>query len=145
MENLRSLGIAPVVASGNESRLNGFSPPACVPGVVSVGRTTNADQVFATSNSASYLSLLAPGTGVVSSVPGGGFGSASGTSMAAPHVAGAFALMRQAHPNAGVSEIVSRLRQTGKPIVDSRQGRTTPRLEVDRAIRFPLVQPRLHR
>ena len=138
VENLRTLGIATVVASGNGSSPNGLSEPACVPGVVSVGNASDSDVVASTStsNSADYLTLLAPGQNVVSSVPGGGFATSGGTSMAAPHVAGAFALMRQAYPNAGVSEIVARLRKTGPRVVDSRQGRSTPRLDVDRASRF---------
>ncbi len=134
--NLRSVGIATVVAAGNEGHTNGLSDPACVPDAVSVGAVDSADKVPSWSNSSNYLSLLAPGVGIRSSVPGGGFGFMSGTSMAAPHVAGAFALMKQAHPNAGVSAIVTRMRQTGKPVSDPKSGFTTPRLNVDRAIRY---------
>ena len=136
VNNLRSAGIATVVSSGNDSHPHGLSEPACVPGVVSVGNVNSSDQVASDSNSSSYLSLLAPGDPVRSSVPGGGFAFMRGTSMAAPHVTGAFALMKQAHANAGVSEIVARMRQTGKPVFDPKAGRTTPRLNIDRAIRY---------
>ena len=136
IDNLRSVGIATVVAAGNDSHPHGLSEPACVPGVVSVGAVNSADQVPSWSNSSNYLSLLAPGVGIRSSVPGGGFAFMSGTSMAAPHVTGAFALMKQAHPAAGVSEITARMRQTGRPVFDPKGGRTTPRLNIDRAIRY---------
>jgi len=49
--------------------------------------------------------IAAPGVNVRSSIPGGGYDSYSGTSMAAPHVNGVVALMRQASPNIGVEEI----------------------------------------
>lgn len=49
--------------------------------------------------------VCAVGVNVLSSVPGGGYETMDGTSMATPHVAGAVALLRQAHPNATVDEI----------------------------------------
>jgi subtilisin family serine protease len=136
IDNLRSAGIATVVSAGNDGNAHGLSEPACVPGVVSVGAVDSADSVAGFSNSATYLSLLAPGVGVRSSVPGGGFDFMSGTSMAAPHVTGAFALMKQAHPNAGVTEILARLQQTGRQVFDPKAGRSTKRLDVDRSIRY---------
>ena len=131
--------IATVVAAGNDSYPHGLSEPprARLRPAAPATRPTS----FRRGHSSNYLSLLAPGVGIRSSVPGGGFAFMSGTSMAAPHVTGAFALMKQAHPNAGVSEIVARMRQTGRPVFDPKGGRTTPRLNIDRAIRTARSTP----
>ena len=53
--------------------------------------------------------VAAPGSGVRSTIPGGGYSQMSGTSMACPHVAGAVALLRQVSPNATVEEILEAL------------------------------------
>ena len=86
---------------------------------------------------APFLSLLAPGESIVSSVPGGAYQAFSGTSMAAPHIAGAWAILRQAAPAASVSTILTALRQTGRPIADDRffgSGTIVPRARVFRAL-----------
>lgn len=137
--NLRSAGIATVIASGNEGYRNAMSFPACLSKAVSVGavsdsdwgpcgdgRPTATDTVTCYSNGASFLSLLAPGSKITSSVPGGGYDSWDGTSMAAPHVAGAWAVMRQKHPNAPVSEVLAAFQASGKPVADTRVATRRP-------------------
>ena len=79
------------------------------------------------SNHSDLIRLLAPGTGIKSAVPGNKYGLKTGTSMAAPHVAGAFALMRQAKPTATVDEMVEALRCSGKPINRHIRARHWPR------------------
>lgn len=82
IDNLRSVGIATVVASGNSGSTDAISDPACVSSAVSVGATTKSDTISSFSNVAPFLSLLAPGEEILSSVPGGDFAVLSGTSMA---------------------------------------------------------------
>jgi subtilisin family serine protease len=82
------------------------------------------------SNSSPLVELLAPGSSINSSVPNNGFGLKSGTSMAAPHVAGAWAVLRQLSPAAPVATILSHLQSTGKPITDADNNVTKPRIRL---------------
>ena len=134
IDNLRSVGIATVVASGNEGYVTTIGYPACMSGAVSVGSTTKADEVSGFSNAAPFLSLLAPGSSITSTVPGGGYAVKSGTSMATPHVAGAWAVLKQASPSASVSTLLSRLRSTGLSVFDPGNGLSFPRIQVADAL-----------
>jgi subtilisin family serine protease len=84
--------------------------------------------------------VLAPGTKIFSSVPTNRFADKNGTSMAAPHVAGAIALLRSKNPFATVSEIETALETTGLGVTDQRSGGTItkPRIRVfEAAERLP--------
>ncbi len=138
IDQLRDAGIATVIASGNNGSTTALSYPACISTAISVASTTDgsfrpADQVSGFSNTNQYLSLLAPGETIYSSVPSG-FMNLSGTSMAAPHVAGAWALMKSKRPSASVTDILSALATTGTPITDPGNGLVFPRINVDRAL-----------
>ena len=136
IDNLRSVGIATIVSSGNAGSSVTMSAPGCISSAISVGMTTKFDTVSSISNSTSWLALLAPGASINSSLPlvGGTFGVMSGTSMAAPHVAGAWAILRQRAPTATINTLLDVLRCTGVPITDTRNGVTTPRIRVDLAL-----------
>jgi len=57
-DTLQSVGIAPIVSSGNNGFVNGLSAPACVSSAISVGSTNDSDQVSSFTNSASFLSFF---------------------------------------------------------------------------------------
>jgi len=134
VDNLRSAGIATVISAGNDGYTNSIGFPACISTAVSVGATDEPDVVASYSNSASFLSLLATGSSITSSYPDTGYATASGTSMAAPHVAGAWAVLKSAKPAGTVTEILIALTSTGKPILDSRNGITKPRIQLTQAV-----------
>jgi subtilisin family serine protease len=133
IDNLRAAGIATVIASGNEYYSDAISSPACISSAISVGAVTGSDGVPSFSNSATWLKTLAPGTGIVSALADGEFVSKDGTSMAAPHVAGAVAVLNSAVPEASVDEIEDVLVSTGVNITDSRNAGVVPRVQVDAA------------
>jgi subtilisin family serine protease len=141
---LRAAGIATVVASGNDGDTDSMGAPACISSAVSVGATGDGsyadaplDQVSYFSNSASFLSLLAPGWWIASSVPpptsATGYANFAGTSMATPHVAAALAILRQAAPWASVDSLVEALQSTGRLVTDTRVGggQIKPRIRVN--------------
>jgi hypothetical protein len=137
IDSLRAAGIATVVASGNSGFRDAISAPACVSSAVSVGNTSKQDTVWPTSNAAPFLNLLAPGGNIMSSVPTDVYDIYTGTSMAAPHVAGAWGILKQKAPAASVDQLVTALTSTGKPVTDTRPGANNlvkPRIQVDAAL-----------
>lgn len=138
-------GIVVVAASGNEGYISSMAFPAAYSNVVSVGAvydadlgevrwrtctdaSTAADKVTCFSNSASFLTMLAPGAIInAADVVMGG------TSQATPHVAGAVAVLRAAYPTDSVEQTVTRLRR-GKSVTDSRNGATFPRLDLSASV-----------
>jgi subtilisin family serine protease len=127
IDNLRTAGIATVISSGNNGWCGFMGAPACISSAISVGATDDSDAVAGFSNSASFLSLLAPGQWIYSSIPGPSYADYQGTSMAAPHVAGAWALMKQAYPAATVGEILDTLTLTGPSVNDQKCTQMTKR------------------
>jgi subtilisin family serine protease len=134
IDTLRSVGIATVIASGNDGSTNAISAPACISTAISVGATDKSDIVASYSNSASMLSLLAPGSSIYSSTPAGTYGYKFGTSMATPHVAAAWAVLKSARPTATVAEVLNALTSTGKSVSDARNGIVKPRIQLTPAV-----------
>jgi subtilisin family serine protease len=130
IDNLRSVGVPTIVSSGNDGDGNGLSAPSCISTAVSVGSSTKADAVSSFSNSDDGLSLLAPGSAVRSALPGGGTTYRSGTSMASPHVAGAWAILKQHVPGISVAEALAAFQTTGIPITDARNGLARGRIRI---------------
>lgn len=150
-DNARQAGILPVVASGNDAVTNGMAHPACVPGAFRVGAvydttlgTINwsnctdvspvADLVTCFSNSADFLHILAPGALIQAAGILQG-----GTSQATPHVAGATAVLKGAVPSLSPTNVENSMMGTGVAILDSRNGLTFPRLNLQTAVNLALA------
>ncbi len=131
---LQNAGIVTVAAAGNSKSPSALASPACAPSIVSVGAVDKQSGVAAFSNSAAYLSLLAPGVAILSSIAEKGqhdaFKKLDGTSMAAPHVAGAFAVLRAANPNATPADLIAAMKRSGRKLRDPRNNVETTFLDV---------------
>jgi subtilisin family serine protease len=113
IDQLRAAGIATVIASGNDGFRDAVSFPGCISSAVTVGATDKQDRLAPFSNCGPQVDLHAPGVNINSSLPGGRFGQLSGTSMATPHVAGAFAALRSRASSQGAEQIEAALRSSG--------------------------------
>ena len=114
-------GILFVTAAGNESsnndRVATYPANQADDAVIAVAATNRSNRLAAFSNYGSKtVDLAAPGVAILSTVPGGGYSTCSGTSMATPYVTGTVALMAAANPRATPAEIRSALLSTVKPV-----------------------------
>jgi|GEM_PF-2924362 len=144
---VRLAGMIPVAAAGNDGSPDAVASPACAPSAVSVGAVydesfasatfpdipctdapTHPDQVPCFSQGAYFLSMLAPGVHITAAGT-----TDSGTSQAAPHVAGSIAILRAGKPTDSLSMTLGRLLIAGKPVTNDRSSVTSPRLQLDTA------------
>jgi subtilisin len=97
-------GIIVVSAAGNRGDVNGklntVEYPGAFANVISVAATNASNQRIPYSATGPELDFSAPGEQILSTLPGGKYGLASGTSMAAPHVTGMIALYMEKYPSA---------------------------------------------
>ncbi|MFI0606720.1 MAG: S8 family serine peptidase [Anaerolineae bacterium] len=122
-------GIFVVAAMGNNP--DSLLAPATFTSTLGVGAVTADGAVW--NRSARGIStwqetkpdLVAPGVGITSTLPGGGLGRLSGTSMAAPHVAGVAALVLQARPGLKPAALKDLLRRSATPIGAGLPGRAS--------------------
>lgn len=128
IDQLRALKIATVIASGNDGFTNAVGAPGCISSAITVGSTTKSDTLSSFSNSSSVVDLLAPGSSIESARNGGGTVSFNGTSMATPHVAGAWALHKSRFPNDAVSTVETKMETEGKGVTG--KGITKPRIDL---------------
>ena len=106
-------GILVVSSAGNDGSSDSISLPGCITNVTSVGAVSDDDSIASFSNRGSIMDLFAPGVSITSTVRGG-FGTMSGTSMAAPHVSAAITLVKQYSELEGLNvDVVSVLKENG--------------------------------
>lgn len=111
-----------VAASGNDG-LKTLVYPASYNGVEGIGSTSNTDVRSTFSNYGSGVTMFAaPGEGVITTFPGGGYAAAWGTSFSTPMVAGAASLVMQARPTAKPGDVTNALSKA-KQISDMGYGR----------------------
>ena len=113
-----------VFAAGN-SNSEACYYPGCYDGVVGVAALDNGGTRASFSNYGEWIDISAPGVDVMSTMTDEGYGTASGTSMACPHVAGILALGKSANPNASQAELLHCLYDTAADIASE----NTPAME----------------
>jgi subtilisin family serine protease len=141
-------GIVVVAAMGNEyEEGNPLEYPAALEGVCAVGATDQADRRGEFSNTGRHISLCAPGVAIVSTTPTyryaygkSDYDTWDGTSMAAPHVAAAAALLIAEEPALKPAQVIRKL-QRGADRVAAMRTRPSPsfgwgRLNIEAALRL---------
>lgn len=119
VNSLTDADIAVAVAAGNEEYCGAVGTPACIQNAITVGAVTYTDQEADFSNYLKdVLDIYAPGVGINSSVGSGDsdYEAWSGTSMATPHITGAFALFKQKNSTASVSQLVTAMKNTASQV-----------------------------
>ena len=110
-------GAVVVSAAGNSGDQTRHYPAAeHVPGAIAVAASSQAGTLASFSTRGDWVKVAAPGELVIGALPGGGWGVWSGTSMAAPMVAGAAALLRAADPGWKPSDVTGKLQSDGRAL-----------------------------
>ncbi len=132
-----------VAAVGNSGKNDSKAWPGASPGVIGVSATNADDRWASFSTWGDWVSLAAPGEGILSTYPlskGNGYRIMQGTSMASPLVAGAAALVRSQYPQWTQAQVKERLEKTAKDVIqkglDPYSGHG--RVDIARAILDPL-------
>jgi hypothetical protein len=149
VELLRNKGIPVIAGSGNDASSGSASQlrwPACLDNVISVGGEING-YLLLESNTIPSVDFLANAQSV-------GFrnNNVVGTSIAAPKVASAFAILKNQFPSATLAEMTTALNTTGKMIRDYRVNKSFPLISVERALAYlqhgtvniPEAEPLVH-
>lgn len=109
-------GITVVLAGGNQNVIIGLDPMQRTPYTINVSATDPNNRKASFSNYGKRSTVSAPGVQIYSSIPNANFGPMDGTSMAAPIVTGAVALIKSVNPALTNQEIADLLQNTGVPL-----------------------------
>lgn len=124
MQRFQSAGGIFVAAAGNEASNNALvaSYPAnyALANVVSVAASTQSDALASFSNYGTNVDIAAPGNQILSTIPGNRYTRYSGTSMAAPHVAGAMALLWGQSPSLTSAQLIDVVMQNTDSVLTNR-------------------------
>lgn len=121
-------GIVVVAGSGNRnSDVQEFPAAENLQGLISVAASNQNDQLAAFSNFGSWVQIAAPGQSILSTIPGGNYGTWSGTSMSTPLVTGAAALIRSQNNDWTAFQTVERILVSSVEI----QGINSPLIRLD--------------
>ena len=127
-------GVVVVAAAGNDGTTQRMYP-AAYPDVIAVGATTSSNTRASFSNHGDWVTVAAPGASILSTRLGGGYGAMSGTSMAAPYVAGLAALIRASRPEWGVAQVREAIATTGAPVTGFEANPALRRIDAAAALR----------
>jgi subtilisin family serine protease len=131
-----------VAAAGNRGTSKPEYPAAeRVPNKLSVAASTSMGNLADFSSYGKWVDVAAPGVDVVSSVPGGGYGSWSGTSMAAPLVSGITALLRASNPGREAAAVVQMIQGAAARVNTEVPGRITAKAPLINAPILELPRP----
>ena len=116
-------GVLIIAAAGNSGVASGIGDTMGYPGkydsVLAVAAVNKYHHRAPWSSTGSNLSVSAPGVNIRSTIPGAGYATCSGTSMATPHVAGVAALVYSAHPDWTNQQVRQQIERTATPLGNS--------------------------
>lgn len=145
---IRNAGLAGhiyVAAAGNlgQNLDNNKLYPASYPldNVVTVAALDSNNRLASWSNYGQTVDIAAPGVNIYSTLPGGKYGTMSGTSMATPFVTGAMALVRDANPTWTAQQVIQRVLSTADPLPSLTGVINGGRLDLGAAITGSPAQP----
>ena len=136
-------GSVVTAAAGNGGNARELQYPAAerAEGALSVAASTAASRVASFSNRGPWVMIAAPGEGLTSTVPGGGYAVWSGTSMAAPLAAGIAALLRAHQPDWKPVDVTKRMQDRSARLCGSWLRRVDARGALDDEVPPPTVCP----
>lgn len=120
-------GMVVIFAAGNAAKNGVDYPASCSPDILVVGSIDSANKRSSFSSYGNSLDVVAPGSNILSTLPGNRIGTMDGTSMAAPHVAGVAALILSVNPELSGKEVVDIIEKTSQKIGSYSYSKTSGR------------------